>query len=690
MESKQLLLNMNPKDIPTPDSEDFDAFWENEKYKAEYGVTINGVFISPWLYWHTQLWNIFDDIEDPINFTIKRVGMKASFRDNEWIISEGIEEATKARKGVMFFGSRRLGKSEFISSYVAQGATLFQGTENVVMGGNWGDIDIIMAKVDYGLNKLPSYFKSPRLATNLRKEVELGYKDKKGERNSWSRIVARNHEEGNDTESPAGLTPTRFIMDEVGKSKFSAVFEAAKPSFTSKFGWRCAPMLTGTSGDLKPGSDAEKLFNNPDSHNFIVRELREEGNKKVSVFISGFYRMEGKVETTLGNFIQNEKGILLPEDSELFSVPTFVKDNDKAEAVIDLEREQAKQSPDPTALLKATMYYPKNTKELFLNDDGNIFPVEAINEHIDYLQQNPDQQGQAAHVYRDVDGRVRFSFNTTKKPILDYPLPANSPLSVKDGAIVIHEVPEPASLFYQYVAGADPYNSSQSVNSESLGSFYIYKRVLDPIDGTFQRRIVCSYTARPPEIKDFYATVEMLLELYNCIVLPENPAGNTFVQYFDLKNKAYMIADTYNFLKEISPNTSIKNQPKGLPPTPAVQKYYKQLIYDYLTEKLDYGFDIDGKRLVKLGVVRIPDIGLLRELAAYNDTGNFDRYVAFGHTLAHEMWADKIYPLIRKEVGVLSETKKSKSAPTISSPFSLGSSNPFGNHSNNPFGLGKK
>lgn len=683
MESKQLLLNMNPRDIPTPDSKEYSSFWDNERNKAEYGVTINGVFISPWLYWHTQLWNIYDDIEDPINFTIKRVGMKASFRDNEWIISEGLAQAQKERKGVMFFGSRRLGKSEFISSYVGQGATLYQGTENVVMGGNWGDIDVIMAKVDYGLGNLPQYFKSPRLSNNLRKEIELGFKDKKGNRTSWSKIIARNHEEGNDTESPAGLTPSRFIMDEVGKSKFASVFEAAKPSFTSKFGWRCIPILTGTSGDIKAGSDAEKFFNNPNAYNFIMRELAEEGNKKVSIFISGFYRMEGKDETTLGNFIENEKGILIPKTSELFDVKAFIKNKEKAEKVIDEEREQAKESPDPTAILKATMYYPKNTKELFLSDDGNTFPVEAINEQIEYLKQNPELQGQPAILYRDVDTKVRISYSTNKKPILDYPLPAKSPLSVKDACIVIYEPPEDNAPSYLYVAGADPYNSAQTVNSESLGSFYILKRVIDPISGTFQRRIVASYTARTPEINDFYNNIEMLLELYNAIVLPENPAGNTFVQYFDLKNKGYLIADTYNFLKEISPTTSVKNQPKGLPATPAVKKYYKELVYKYVTEKIDYGVeDAEGNRVEKLGVHRITDIGLLKELAAFNNTGNFDRYVAFGHTLAHEVWADKIYPFNNTRYATDSKDKglKVMSKMAGNNPFIHLNNGPFTNH----------
>ena len=178
-----------------------------------------------------------------------------------------------------------------------------------------------MFKLTQGLNHLPEYFKFGRLGENLRKEVELGFKDKKGSRLSWSKFIARNHEEGNNTECLAGLTMSTFSLDEVGKSKFIQVLEAAKPAFTSPFGWRCVPVLTGTSGDIKKNSDAQKYFEQPDAYNFLMRELQEEGGKKVSLFISGYHRMEGKEETTFADYIQNEKGIIIPKDSELYNIP---------------------------------------------------------------------------------------------------------------------------------------------------------------------------------------------------------------------------------------------------------------------------------------------------------------------------------------------------------------------------------
>lgn len=668
-ESKEFFINN--KSIPDKESIEYDAFFLNEAHKIEYGVTINGVYIHGWLYWHLNHWHIHTDMLDPIDNSIKRIFVHPYARDNEWIIQDALIQAERERKGIMLFGVRRFGKTEMEASYIGRGATIFKGTQNLVTGGNWVDIDLITTPLMGGLDNLHPYFQNSRISENPRKDIVLGHKDKKGKRFPWSSISMRNYEDGNNTEAAAGVTPSTFVIDEVGKFNFSQCLAAAKPSFTSPFGWRCVPILTGTSGYIKANSDAERYFNNPEANNFIMHMLKEENNKKVSVFISGFRRLEAKVKTDFGSFLMKEdSNLLLPEDSELFTIPFFDSDINKANAVMDKEREDAAKSPDPAELLKAIMYSPKNTTELFLTDDGNNFPREAIREQIEYLLANPTLAGTPANLYRDVDNKVKISYNTSKLPINKFPLEKADDY-MKDACFIIYEEPDIDPGSYQYISGGDPYAESDSATSDSLGSVFIYKRVYDIVGGTFQRRIVAEYTARPESLKMWHQNVEMLLELYNAICLPEN-ATPTFIQYFDMRNKGYMIADAYDFLKEISPTTSISRQrSKGLPATPKVQSYYKELIYQYLTEPIIMAANKDGESLTKLGVIRIPSIGLLRELLDYNKEGNFDRYVAFGHTLAHEVWADKIYPVTIKRSEEVKDLTKERKTPQIHSPFLL-------------------
>lgn len=673
-----LLLN-NIKNIPDENSQEYLSFWDNERDKLENGVTINGVYISGWLYWHTQLWHIYQNVLIEGTTLSRRKSLKSSFRDNEWMIAEYIEKAEREKKGLMLFGARRFGKSEMIASYLAHGATLFQGTENVVMGGNWGDIDIIMNKIDHGLNKLPSYFKFNRLANNLRKEIEFGYKDKKGNRDSWSKIICRNHDNGTNTESPAGLTPSRFVIDEVAKSKFSEVLDAAKPAFTSEHGWMCSPILTGTSGDISSVGDAQVYFENPESNNFIFMTLPDEGNRKTSIFISALYRMDGKVDTSVGNYIENEKGILLPKDSELFSIPMRVKDDNKALEIINDGREKAKLSPDPTALTKEKMYFPLNTKELFLTDDDNKYPKEAIQEHIEFLKSNSTEE--YCELYRDLEGKVKMNFSTTKKPILEFPLEKSKFNEYKkDAPIIIYERPKDTNYIYVYISGLDSYNMNSSKWSESLGSIFIFKRFYDPLSGSYQRRIVAEYTARPENLKTFHENCEMLLELYNATCMIENEATTT-IQYFDLINKSNLLADGFSLLKEIHPTTSITNRAKGLPATKPVQRHYHELIYEYVTEEVTLDYDKEGNPIKKLGLVRIPSIGLLLELLNYNSDGNFDRIVAFGHALTYEKWADKMYPIVETNKETTNSFNKETKQNTL---FSV-SKGIFTGRNKNPF-----
>lgn len=691
--SPEFFINM--KSIPTKGSVEYEDFFAREAYKIQYGVTIDGVYIHGWLYWHLNHWHIYTDTEDPINNTIKRIFKRPDLRDNEWIINDAIVQAERERKGIMLFGVRRFGKTEFEASYVGRSATIFKGSQNLVTGGNWNDIDLITRPLTLGLDNLHPYFVNGRISENLRKDIEIGTKDKKGKRYPWSLIAMRNYEDGNHTEAAAGVTPSSFVIDEVGKFNFAQCLAAAIPSFASPFGWRCIPILTGTSGYIKSGSDAERYFNNPEANNFIVRELQEEGGKKTSVFISGYHRIDAKVTTTLGNYVYRKSGILVPDDSELNQIPFKESDFTLADNIMDEERRLAKLNPDATAYLKAVMYSPKNTKELFLTDEGNDLPIEAINEWIDYLQRNPKLQGKPVRVFRGADGKVGYSYNTEKLPVMDYPLTKDSDT---DAAGIMYEPPMDNIPTYLYIAGADPYNQNES-RLGSLGVNYIYKRMYDPISGTFNRRIVFSYAARPKLMKDWHERVEMMLELYGATCLPENEA-TTFIQFFDAKNKGYLLADGYNFVKEIAPGTTTKGRVKGLPATTTVQRYYHALTKTYLTEMVQIETDTDGEFVEKMGLVRIPDIMLLKELAALRfnlrtgkKEGNYDRYVAFGHVLAHEIWADKIYPLI---YDIVEEKEEKKEMPkVIRNPFGMaGASNPFGmqfkKQTADPFGINRR
>jgi hypothetical protein len=680
--SPEMMINM--KSIPDENSSEYDAFWQNEVRKIDHGVTINGVYLHGWLYWHLNHWKIYKDYEDKVNKTTKRVFERPNARDNEWIVQEGLIKAEKEKKGLMVFGARRLAKSEIAASYIGRSATIFEGSENVVSGGNWPDINLITDKIDKGLNSLNPYLRHGRLSSDFKKEIGLGFKDKKGNRFPWSKILVRNFENGQNPEAAAGITAMSFFSDEVGKYPFLESFLASIPCFASEFGWRCIPILTGTSGLIEPDSDAQKVFENPDAYNFVSFELKEEGGKKVSMFIPGTRRMEAKYKTNFGDFIQNEKGILLPAESELFDIDFWNSDLKKGLEICVAEQEVAKTSKDATALIKAKMYYPTNTDDLFITVSDNKFPVDAAKELMVYLEAEENNICQFINLYRDVDNKVRHKF-TDARPVQTWPAEDNEN---KDAPIVMYEPPMENPPYGLYIGGGDPYNQSESSQSTSLGTIYIYKRFYDPIDGVFQRSMVASWAARTKTIKEWYEKVEMLLEFYNATLMIEN-ADRGIIQYLDQKNKGYLLADGFNLLKELSPNSKIQGRDKGLPPTIPVINHSMGLLYDYCTEEITIGYKEDGEPITKLGIFRIKDKMLLKEMIGYKKGANVDRIVAFRHALVYEQWMDKLIPNVDvRKPGTQDNTQKKKKP--MSSPFLKASSNPFGftggnNHFQVPF-----
>lgn len=111
-DSKELYINMG-NDIPLwndlysyeEQDDDVKQFWENEAMKLLNGVTINDVFIHPWLYWHINFWKMMIDVGDD------RIPGNSQLRDNEWMFAEFLKQAEEENKGIFMFGCRRFGKA---------------------------------------------------------------------------------------------------------------------------------------------------------------------------------------------------------------------------------------------------------------------------------------------------------------------------------------------------------------------------------------------------------------------------------------------------------------------------------------------------------------------------------------------------------------------------------------------------
>lgn len=600
------------------------------------GVFVNGVYFSGWLYWHLNHWWIRDDVEDE-HANILRRKMHPSLRDNEWIVSVYLEQCRVEKKGYLHIGVRQFGKSEIMASYLAYNAVMFEHTQNVIVGGNEDDLNLLKDKIDFGIKSLWDGIKIPKLDKDTKKNmVRLGVKQKNNEDEIWSYLIVRNVSEGKRTEGPAGVTAKAFAIDEIGKFPFAQAFEAARPAFVSKFGWRCVPILFGTGGSFEKGNDAERFFYHPEANNFLAI-VDEETGEKTAIFMSGLYRIDCKYASNLGEFLIKEGKISVDSDiSELSQIEMMVSDKKKALEVITEERKVKANDPDQTEYLKQVMYYPLTPKECFLSTADNFY-----NQDIARMKREKLERSDYKPMYIDLfeeEGKVIHK-PSSKLPVSSYPTKDKENL---DTPICILEHPVPNPPYALYVAGIDPYRFATAKYSKSLGAIYIFKRVYDVLTDTFQDMFVAWYVGRPRDKDVWNNNARLLLKYYNAQGLCENDEMS-FIDYMETKGEGQFLMDTPDWLREFIPTSGTLARSKGISRENAK---VRSLLRTNFKQYMEGGFmtvPIPGSEETKklLGIEKINDSVLLMEIEKWNEDGNFDREVAASLAITAAKYFDK-------------------------------------------------
>ena len=620
---------MNQGRIPDKESEEYKSFFAFHKELCMNGCMMDDVYINPFLYWHLNVWHTEVDVIDEYG----RINQKYAnplLRDNEWLVTNEIDRAHKEKKGLVILGIRRFAKSVIEASYIAHGATFDENSQNIIAGLNAPDIKLITDKIDKGLNFLPQAWRWQRVEDNWKNQVTLGIKTRGGERIPFSQIIIRNLDEGNNEEAIAGTKPRRLIIDEIGKGNFLRGFQAAVPGFTTPFGWGCSPILTGTGGDMKKFMDAKSLMFDVDNFNFLTYNNEKDDNRIHGLFISHKYRMEAKEESSLGKFLGKGK------KSSLNEIPMMVSNEEKATEITNKTLERLKKAGDRLAYLKEKMYYPQEVDDIFLNEDTNIFDIEAAKRQKARLLEG-ERTGTPVILYDDGDG-VKHEF-TDKLPISNFPLKHTD---LKDAPVVIYEFPMENPPYGLYVAGIDPYRQGKSAYSASLGSVYIYKRMHAISGEKYQDMFVASYCARPDKKETWEEQARYLIKYYNARALCENDEIS-FIDYMISKGDAHYLEKQPNWLKEIVPNTTVRRDYGIHRSSEKIRDFLHGCLKKYTEEIVHSEKNEEGEITSQTkGVAKILDPVLLEEMIQYNESGNFDRIIAAELAIALAMKLDPV------------------------------------------------
>lgn len=621
---------INQGRIPDEASEEYREFFNFHKELCMNGAMMDGQFINPFLYWHLNIWHTEVDIIDEYG----RINQKYAnplLRDNEWLVTNEIDRAHKEKKGLVILGIRRFAKSVLEASYIGQGATFDENSQNIIAGLNAPDIKLITDKIDKGLNFIPKAWRWQRVEDNWKNQVTLGIKTKAGERIPFSQILIRNLDEGNNEEAIAGTKPRRLIIDEIGKGNFLRGLQAATPGFTTPFGWGCSPILTGTGGDMKKFMDAKSLMFDVENFNFLEYNSAKDSSKVHGLFISHKYRMEAKEESSLGAYLEK------PEGSPLHEVKMMVSNEELATKITNDNLDKLKKAGDRIAYLKEKMYYPQEVDDIFLNEDTNIFDIEAAKRQKFRLLQQ-ERTGTSVVLYDDGDG-VKHTFSD-KLPISNFPLKSTDQ---KDAPVVIYEFPVENPAYGLYVAGVDPYRQGKSAYSSSLGSVYIYKRMHTISGEKYQDMFVASYCARPDKKETWEEQARYLIKYYNARTLCENDEIS-FIDYMISKGDAHYLERQPDWLKEIVPNTTVRRDYGIHRSAEKIRDFLHGCLKKYTEEVVHTEKDEDGNTISETkGMSKVFDPVLLEEMIQYNEDGNFDRIIAAELAIALAMKLDPIF-----------------------------------------------
>jgi hypothetical protein len=334
-------------------------------------------------------------------------------------------------------------------------------------------------------------------------------------------------------------------------------------------------------------------------------------------------------------------GLFIPEQ---WSMPPYIDAYgnslvEEALAAIKEEREKWKAELNPEQYQLRISQKPTNIAEAFAYRKESIFPQGIISKQLKKIE---DKEYSFEHIEleRTVEGVI--AKRTTKLPISQFPV--DKKMQDKSGVVVVWERPVKNPSFGMYYGSIDPVSEGKTTTSDSLCSIFIYKTAVevtretpDGYESFIEKdKIVASWCGRYDDINKTHEQLEMIIEWYNAWTVVENNVS-LFIQHMISKKKQRYLVPKQQilFLKDLGSNNTVY-QEYGWKNTGVLFKSHLiSYAIEFIREEIDTELDNEGNVLsTTLGVERIPDPMLLKEMLAYQPGLNVDRLVSFSALVA--------------------------------------------------------
>ena len=599
-------------------SKDYIAYWDDQKEKCRKGVIFKGRKNTWFLARDYYMWVNFLPIynKEVARFTF------ADIRDAQYHMALYEEIAKQSYKHAAILKKRQIASSYFHAGKMINMFYFEEGSVSKMAGslkdyinekGTWRFLE----EYRNFLNTHTAWYRpcNPDKVLNWEQRIEVNQGGKKRDVGLKSVIFGLALEK--DPTNGVGGPCTLFYHEEAGIApKMNMTVEYLLPAMKSGMTYTGMFVAAGSVGDLEQCEPLKEMIMNPIAKDVLAVE-------------TNLVNAEGQIA---------DCGLFIPEQwSMLPCIDQY--GNSEVERALEMileERLEWKKNLKPEDYQLRISQKPINIEEAFAYRKVSKFPLHLLTKQIRRIEDG-DYFREFVDLNRDESGKI-VAKESRKLPISDFPI---SPKTVdKEGVVVVYERPSKDPAFGTYYASIDPVSEGKTTTSDSLCSIFVYKTAQEvtkhKADGSIEQhierdKIVAAWCGRYDDLNKTHERLEMIIEWYNAWTIVENNIS-LFIQYMISRRKQrYLVPKSQIlFLKELSSNTNVYQEYGWRNVGTLFKTNLISYAIQFLEEEMDVETMADGT-IVKtsFGIERIPDIMLLREMAAYREGLNVDRLVAF-------------------------------------------------------------
>ena len=604
-------------------SKDYISYWNDQKNKCRNGVIYKSKGKEWYLTRDYYMWLNFLPIFDKEE---KKYGF-AKVRDAQYHMAlyELLAELNNQHSAIL--KKRQIASSYFHMAKIINQYWFEEGSickigaslkDYINDKGSWKFLE----EYKTFLNEHTAWYRpsNPEKVLLWQQQIEVKVGNRKTSRGLKSKIQGASFEKNATT--GVGGPCTYFFHEEAGIApKMMETYEYLRPAMSSGMVTTGMFIAAGSVGDLEQCNPLKDMIMNPGANDIYAVETN---------------LMDG--DGTIGM-----AGLFIPEQ---WSMPPYIDKygNSQIQEALDAinaERERWKNDLSPEQYQLRISQKPKNIAEAFAYRKASIFPQGILSKQLKKIEEK-EYPYELIELEKEQEGII--AKRTSKLPISQFPVDKKA--TDKTGSIVVWE--RPASKrpdFGSYYASIDPVSEGKTTTSDSLCSIFVYKNAVEVTRETQgggveqfieKDKIVAAWCGRFDDINKTHERLELIIEWYNAWTIVENNIS-LFIQHMIARKKQKYLVPKQQilFLKDLGSNRTVYQEYGWKNTGTLFKSHLISYAIEYIREVIDEDLDDEGSVMKQtLGVERIPDKMLIKEMLAYYPGLNVDRLVAFGALVA--------------------------------------------------------